>query len=172
MRKIVFAILLTIICLTVGCASNIEDGTEYLKKEQYEKAVACFEQDVAKEKNLDEAYRGIGIAEYELGNYAEALDAFEKAIAQGTEETATLYGLIAACHMYAEEYEEALEAYGKLLKMEDCTDELRQEARFNEIAICEKRSDWELAKEKVASYVADYPDDSRMDKTAEFLETR
>ncbi len=172
MRKIVSTILLAVICLMTGCASNIEDGTEHLKKEQYEKAIACFEKDIEREKNLDEAYRGIGIAQYELENYAEALNAFEKAIENETEETATLYGLIAACHMHAEDYEAALEAYGKVLKMKDCSEELRQEARFNEIAICEKLSDWELAKEKVASYVADYPDDTRMDKTAEFLETR
>ncbi len=172
MKKTVLAILLVLTCLMAGCASNIEDGTEHLKKEQYEKAIACFEKDIERDKNLDEAYRGIGIAQYELAAYPEAIKAFEEALEQGTEETATLYGLIAACHMHTEDYEAALEAYGKLLEMQDCTDELRQEARFNEIAICEKLSDWELAKEKVASYVADYPDDSRMDKTAEFLETR
>lgn len=172
MKRSALAILLILTCLMAGCASHIEDGTEYLKKEQYEKAIACFEKDIEKDKNLDEAYRGIGIAQYELESYPEALEAFEKAIEHETKETATLYGLIAACHMYAEDYEAALEAYGKVLEMKDCTDEMRQEARFNEIAICQRLSDWELTKDKVASYVADYPDDSRMDKTAEFLETR
>ncbi len=172
MKKSLGIVLMVVALLAVGCASNIKDGTSYLEKGQYEKAIACFEKDIQKGKHLDEAYRGLGIAKYESEAYPEALEAFEKAIAEGTEKTATLYGLIAACHMQMEEYEAALEAYGQLLKMDDCTNELRQEARFNEIAACQQLGDWELAKEKVASYVADYPDDSRMDKTAEFLETR
>ena len=56
--------------------------------------------------------------------------------------------------------------------MEDCTEEMRQEILFNEIAILQLESEWELLKEKVDAYVTAYPDDDRMNKTVEFLETR
>ena len=71
-----------------------------------------------------------------------------------------------------EEYEIALDYYAKALKMEDCTEEMKQEILYNEIAAYQELGDWDTLKEKVASYVESYPDDDRMDKTAEFLETR
>ena len=65
-----------------------------------------------------------------------------------------------------------MDYYKKALGMKDCTEELKQEILFNEIAIYQELSDWETLKEKVADYVKAYPEDNRMDKTAEFLETR
>ncbi|MEE1314366.1 MAG: tetratricopeptide repeat protein [Faecalimonas sp.] len=172
MRRIRVIGVLVCVLLLLGCATNLEDGTAYLEAKDYEQAAVCFQKDIAEEKHLAEAYRGLGIAQYELGEYEAALEAFEMARASGAEETATFYSLMAACQMQMEAYEAAMESYAKVLEQGDCTEELRQEARYNEIAICQELSDWELAKEKVASYVEDYPEDSRMNKTAEFLETR
>ena len=74
--------------------------------------------------------------------------------------------------MQLNEYEEALKFYGQALNMTDCTGEMKQEILFNEIAIYQELGDWEVVKEKVSAYVEAYPDDERMDKTVEFLETR
>lgn len=172
MNRWKLGLLLVAACLITGCASNMKDGITFLEENKYEEALGCFEQDIADGKHLDEAYRGMGIAQYELGEYSDALDSFEQALENKTEETATLYSLMAASALKLEAYEDALTYYEKARKMEDCTEELEQEIRYNEIAVYQTMGDWETVKEQVASYVEDYPEDTRMDKTVEFLETR
>ena len=158
--------------LLAGCASNIQDGITYLEEENYEAAIECFEKDITEKKNLGEAYRGKAIALYELEDYYGAVDSFENALANKEEPTATLYNLMAASYLRVDEYEAALDSYADALEMEDCTEEMKQEILFNEIAIYQKLGDWDKVKEKVSAYVENYPDDERMDKTVEFLETR
>lgn len=172
MKRFRLGVLLVAACLMMGCTTNIKDGITFLEEEKYEEAIACFEKDIAEKKNLDEAYRGMAIAQYELGEYSDAIDSFENALKNETEETATIYSLMAASCLQMEEYENALDYYAKALKMEDCTEELKQEILYNEIAAYQELGAWDTVKEKVASYVERYPDDERMDKTAEFLETR
>lgn len=172
MKKIRWILLLAVSSMLLGCTSNIKDGITCLEEEKYEAALECFEKDIAEKKNLDEAYRGMGIAQYELGDYSAAIDAFQNALDNETEKTATIYNLMGACCMQLNEYEDALDYYEKALEMEDCTEELAQEIQFNEIAIYQELSDWDTLKEKVSAYIENYPEDNRMDKTAEFLETR
>ena len=58
------------------------------------------------------------------------------------------------------------------MEAEDVSDEMMQEMRFNEIAAYEQSGDMESAKSKLKDYTADYPDDEKAAKEAEFLETR
>lgn len=69
-------------------------------------------------------------------------------------------------------YKMAANYYRLGMKMEDCTEEMLQEMRFNEIAALEKMGDLENAKLKLSEYVAAYPDDEKAAKEAEFFETR
>ena len=172
MKRIRWIIIFVAACMFIGCSSNIKDGIAYLEEENYQEAISCFETDIAEKKNLGDAYRGMGIAQYELERYHEAIDSFENALGNNEQPTATIYTLMATSYLQLEEYESALEYYKKALEMEDCTEELKQEILFNEIAILQELSDWETLKEKVADYIKAYPEDNRMDKTAEFLETR
>ncbi|MBQ8559553.1 MAG: tetratricopeptide repeat protein [Tyzzerella sp.] len=172
MKKIILGLLLVATCLMMGCAANIKEGITYLEEEKYEEAIKCFEKDIKEKKNLGEAYRGMAIAQYEMGQYNDAIDSFENALKNETEETATIYSLMAASCLQIGEYENALDYYARALKIEDCTEEMKQEILYNEIAAYQELGDWDTLKEKVASYVESYPDDDRMDKTAEFLETR
>lgn len=172
MKRVRMGLILLTAVLLGGCASNIKDGITYLEEENYEAAVECFEKDIVEKKNLDDAYRGIGIAQYELGDYSAAIEAFENALENETEKTATIYNLMGASCLQLNEYEEALEFYAQALKLKDCTEEMKQEILFNEIAIYQELGDWNTVKEKVSTYVENYPDDERMDKTVEFLETR
>ena len=172
MKTTRWMLLLAIASMLVGCKANIKDGITYLEEEKYETAMECFEKDIRDKKNLGDAYRGMGIAQYELGNYREAIDSFENALGNQEEPTATIYALMATCYLQVEEHESALDYYKKALKMEDCTEELKQEMLFNEIAIYQELGDWDTLKEKVKTYTEQYPKDSRMDKTVEFLETR
>ena len=172
MKKSRWILLFVISCMIVGCKANIKEGITYLEEEKYEAAIECFEKDISEKKNLGDAYRGMGIAQYELEEYSKAIDSFEKALKNEEEKTATIYSLMGASYFKIEEYENALDYYTKALKMEDCTEELKQEILFNEIAIYQELGDWEVLKEKVKTYKENYPEDDRMDKTAEFLKTR
>ena len=172
MKKFRGIILVLAVMLLVGCASNISDGIALLEEGKYEKAIDCFEKDIEKGKNLDEAYRGIGLAQYELGEYEEAVEALENASKNNTEKNATFYSLMADSYMQVGEYERALAYYSKAAMREEITPELKQENAYNEIAIYQELGEWEIVKEKAEAYVKAYTEDDRMDKTMEFLETR
>ncbi len=172
LKKIALSILIGATFLLGGCKANINDGLELLEAEKYVEAIVCFEKDIAEEKNLDEAYRGIGIAKFELGEYELSVEAFENALKNEAEESATIYALIGAGYLNLDDYENTLENYTKALKQEDCSAEIKQEILFNEIAIYQEMGEWDTVKEKVESYVKSYPDDDRLDKTVEFLESR
>ena len=85
---------------------------------------------------------------------------------------ASTCNILGACEMKLGNYKMALNYYRLGIQMEDCTGEMLQEMRFNEIAALEKIGDWENAKFKLAEYIADYPDDEQAAKEAEFFETR
>ncbi len=171
MKKIMVGMILMAAVLT-GCVRNVKDGVLLLEQAKYEEAIAVFEEEIARERNLDEAYRGVGIAYFELGQHEDAIEAFEAALKHEAEETATLCSLLGACYMEVEEYEKALDMYVNTLTKEDLTEELRQEIEFNLIAAYEYTGNWEAAKKQVEHYVESYPEDTRVDKEAEFLETR
>lgn len=172
MKKMRVLLCLMAAGLLVGCSNYMKDGLTYLEEEKYEDAIVCFQNEITKEKNLGEAYRGIGIAYFELEDYEAAVDALKTALANDTQESASIYQLLGVSCLKLDDYENALSYYEKALEMEDCTEEMKQEILYNEIAIYQLQSDWDTLEQKVAAYVAAYPDDDRMDKTAEFLETR
>ena len=171
MKRIMIVILSLLVCLT-GCVANIKDGVALLEEQEYEQAKAAFQKDIKADRNLADAYHGMGLACFELQEYDEALEAFEAALQHGTEETASLCAFLGACHMEKEEYEQALDAYGKALQKENITVELKQEIEFNLIALYENMGNWDEAKKQMDYYVEQYPDDSRVEKEADFLETR
>lgn len=171
MRKSIIGIMI-LTMLLCGCSSHLEDGVLLLEEGKYEEAITSFEAQIEKEKQLDEAYRGIAIANYELGNYEVVVENFEKALENEAKETVAMYHLMASACMECEDFENAIKYYDKVLAMEDCTDEIKKEILFNKISIYEGWADWESAKEAVNTYLELYPDDERVIKEAEFLQTR
>ena len=89
-----------------------------------------------------------------------------------TEETAVIFSLLGASYLETEQYEKSLDAYECSLACEDLTEELKQEIQYNLIAVYEKMANWDAAKKQMDKYVETYPEDSRVEKEAEFLETR
>ena len=171
MKRKIWAIL-AVLLLLAGCAKNIEDGVLLLEEGKYEEAIEVFQADIEKGKHLDEAYRGIGLAYFEMEEYKKAAEALESALKNEAKEGATIYAVLGACYMKQELHEKTVDAYKKALKQKDITDELKQEIAYNLIGVYEKMYDWDKAKKQAEKYVEDYPDDARVDKEAEFLETR
>lgn len=160
-------------CLLAGCGTKVlEEGTELLEQGKYSEAADKFQDAVDEEKNLGEAYRGLGIALWEQEDYEGAKEAFESALDNDAEKTATLYNFLGNCDMKLGDAKSALNYYRLGMAAEDAGDEMMQEMRFNEIAAYEQLGDMESAKTKLNSYAADYPDDEKAVKEAEFLETR
>ena len=172
MKKKLLAGLLVVTMLLGGCGSNIRDGVAYLEEGKYEEAIAAFEAQVTEEKQLDEAYRGIAIANFELENYKECVAYFEKALENEAEQTASMYYLMATSCMQYEDYENAVKNYDLVLGMEDCSEEMKKEVLFSRVVAYEKMLDWDSAREAVNEYLQLYPDDEQAAKEAGFLETR
>lgn len=169
MKKIV--ILITLLLLT-GCAGSMKNGVELLEAGKYDAAVKVFQKDIKKKRNLDEAYRGLGIAYFELEDYEAAVEAFELALEHETKETAVFCSFLGASYLETEDYDKALDVYERGLACKDLTEELEQEIQFNLIAVYERMGNWDAAKKQMDKYVKKYPNDSRVEKEAEFLETR
>lgn len=166
------AVVLTA-CALAGCGNKaLEEGVELLEQEKYNEAADKFQDAVDKEKNLGEAYRGLGIALWEQEDYEGAKDAFENALDNDAEKTATIYNFLGNCDMKLDDAKSALNYYRLGMAAEDVSDEMMQEMRFNEIAAYEQLGDMESAKTKLNSYISDYPDDEKAAKEAEFLKTR
>ena len=172
-NRIIFLAVVTFAVLLTGCKSNpSEEGVLFLQEGQYEEAIVKFQEAVDENVNAGDAYRGIGIAKWELQDYAGALEAFENAMDNGVTPTATLYNFLGTCELKLNDYKMAINYYRLGMVCEDCSEEMLQEMRFNEIVCFEALEDWENAKAKLAEYAADYPGDPIAAKEAEFFETR
>ena len=176
----IFAAAALAACMLGGCANALQDGTRALENGQYEEARDIFETAAEQEdgEKSAEAYRGLGMAYYEMEEYGSAMKAFQTALDRGAGQTVQIYNLMGICAMNVADYESALEYFQSGLALADTesvgeTDtDLIREMRYNEIVCCERTADWESAKQKAAEYLQDYPGDEAVEKEAEFLETR
>lgn len=171
MKKIIVCMLILMMMIS-GCTKNVSEGVALLESKSYEEAKVSFQKDIEKKRNLSQAYHGLGIACFELGEYEDAKEAFLLAIEHEAKETAVTDSFLGACYMETKEYDKALDAYEKALAASDITEELKQEVQFNLIAVYENMGNWEAAKKQLEKYIKAYPDDARIEKEADFLETR
>lgn len=169
--KLILSVLIGSIVLT-GCANPSEKGVEYLENGQYKEAEEQFEKAVDKDRGVGDAYRGIGIARWELEDYKGAREAFKEALDNGAKKNASIYNLLGSCEMELKNPQGALSYYRLALTAGDGSEALTQEVRFNIIAAYEQLEDWESAEAELADYIKAYPDDEKALKEAEFLKTR
>lgn len=166
------AVLLAALMLT-GCGSNLlEEGTALLEEGKYAEAADTFQAAVDEDSEDAEGWRGLGLAKWEQQDYEGALEAFQSVLDNGGEKTGELYNLMGCCAMQLKKPTDALNYFRLGMEAEDVSEEMMQEMRFNEIVAYEQAGDIESARSKLADYTADYPDDEKAAKEAEFLETR
>lgn len=158
--------------LLTACGNPSKKGVEYLEEGEYDQAIEQFEQAVEKNKNVGDAWRGIGIAKWEQKDYKEARKAFKKALDNDAEKTGTIYNLIGNCDLKLGKAKEALNYYNLGLEQDDVSKKMKKEMKYNIIVAYEKIEDWESAKLKLEEYLESYPNDKSAKKEAEFLETR
>jgi len=178
MKKYGVIILVMLSILLTACVPRncIEEGTALLAEKRYESAIEVFEESIEKGLEIESAYKGIGLAQYEMGQYEMALGSFEQAFQNGAEKTPILLNLVGICNMKLQQHQDALDSFGHALLLAEMNaeehSELIRELRFNEIVCYEKLSDWRTAKIKVDEYLAMYPDDEVMQNESRFLKTR
>lgn len=170
--KMVLTVVMIGIMLS-GCGRNAsEKGVEYLEEGEYNKAIEQFEKAIDEDKNTGDAYRGIGIAKWEQGDYEGASNAFQNALDHNAKKTGTIYHFIGSCKLKLEQPEEALNYYRLALAQEDNEEEMIREIRINMISAYEQMGDLASAKAELKKYLEEYPEDENAKKEAEFLETR
>ena len=155
-----------------GCSTQIEKGTSLLKEEKYEEAAEVFEKASGKSSMEREAYRGLGISYFELGQYDKAASAFETALEKGVKKTPELYNLLGISYMKIGQYDKAAVSFENGSQMDGAGDQLKREMAYNEIFVLEKAGDYTKAKERADAYLQTWPDDEDVKKEAEFLETQ
>jgi lipopolysaccharide biosynthesis regulator YciM len=88
-------------------------GSDWAKKENYEKALGFFEKAVARDEKFAFAWDNIGICNRKLGNYDAALKAYNKSLEIDPSGITPLQN-IPVVYQYQGKYDKALEAYEKL----------------------------------------------------------
>ena len=103
------------------------------------------------------------------GNTEQADQLYETYVTEHSDDTETLNTL--GCNRMEEgDYEQALVFFQAALKTENPSNE--QELRRNEIATLEYLLDFDQAREKMKSYLKDYPEDTEAAREYEFLKSR
>ena len=172
MKKLTILIMILVMSAMITGCSPYNAGIKNLEKGEYFAAIDSFNEAIEKEKNLADSYRGLGIALWETEDYQGAYDAMTIALEQGTKENATIHSIMGNCAMQTGDYEKAAEHYEAALSMEDISEELKKETRYNLIAAYEYAGNVDKAKEKLEEYIADYPEDESALREADFLESR
>lgn len=117
----------------------------------------------------DEAVLILGKVYLAMEDAASARGMYQEYLQDGGND-AKAYNGLALCDIYEGRYEEALENIKNGLACKD--EEEQQSLLFNEIVAYEYQLDFETAKEKMASYLEQYPDDEEALRENEFLSTR
>lgn len=128
MKKLAMTMVLCTVLLCSGCESkeareSYEKGAAALEEQNYEEAADEFQVVVDLGEKLPESYRGLGIAQLNLGKYAEASIALSKSLVELDDENLDfekdVNSYLAVSRTRRGEYEEAIRIYGDLLQLEE-----------------------------------------------------
>lgn len=181
--------------MTAGCGNNnsiLNKGVKALKNEDYSLAVDRFEEMIKAEtnenpknekqekiqsNNLAEAYKGLGMAYFELKDYDKALDSYIKCDELEGRKTPSMYRNMALCAQESKEYASAAEYAEKgidlIEKNEESEEpEIKKDLYLIIIQSLESDGNWKEALEWAKAYNERFPEDKDVEKEIMFLETR
>lgn len=135
-RKITISMLTILGVLAFGgCAKgenkksdDVSLGMAAIQEASYDTAVEYFNHSIEEKKNLQLAYRGLGMAYMNLGEYEAARDSFIQALQQGSffvndiEEDISCY--LASAYYKMGDYENAIVTYTNVLQISKKNDDL------------------------------------------------
>ncbi len=140
----------------------------YYYMEQYEVAISGFKE--LKDK-LPEAYYFLGDCYYQKKEYKKAIENFEQALDKNMEQDKGLiYNQIGNCYLALEKYETALSYFKQGQELENTI--WTKPLMYNQIIALEKQQKYAEALESCKDYLAQYPEDEKVLKEKQFLETR
>lgn len=144
-----------------------ERGHIYLIRGEYENARK--ELDQAINQGDDKALLYLAQVYEAQGEENKAKPMYENYLKKNGSDAATL-ALLGEMQLQAGEYQKALELFQQALGAEEPGNE--KQLRRNEIICYENLLDFASAKEKMASYIKDYPEDEEAQRENIFLQTR
>ena len=131
MKQKINILLIFIFCCTFAFAQNerkdIETGSKFYKKNEYEKAETAYREALLKNKNSIEANFNLGNALYRQGKFDLAKDQFQIIAETATDKktAAAAYHNLGNTYMSKEEYENSVAAYKKSLRLNPKDDDTR-----------------------------------------------
>lgn len=140
----------------------------YVKLEQYDNAIAIYDQMIEKTPEDSKNYMLKGNCYMKKKQTKKALETYKMGY-ETTKDTVLIPNL-AYCYIKLESYDTAKEIVREGLDSGD--ESIKKELLFDEIVLYEKELDYETAYEKAKEYVSLYPDDEEGQKELTFLETR
>lgn len=151
-----------------------QDGEAYYHRGriyEYEKnyEAARDELKTSMEQGYEDAMLLLGRVYLEMEDPASARSMYQEYL-QKSDHGAKAYNGLAMCDIYDGNYDSALENITRGLKENSKEDE--QGLLYNEIVAYEYKRDFATAKEKMTTYLEQYPDDEAALRENEFLSTR
>ena len=169
---ILIVLLVVLVYLLIGNSNQVKSGLANLKDKKYDQAIEDFNRALAKEKDMDEAYLGLGLSYYEKEDYKKAQNNLQLALDHKVKETPVIYNLLGLSSQKIEELDQAISYYEKGLKISENNLEVQNEMLLNITKIYEEKHDYENARNYLARYVELNPTDKDARKELDFLQTR
>ena len=169
---ILIVLLVVLVYLLIGNSNPVKSGLANLKDKKYDQAIEDFNQALAKEKNMGEAYLGLGLSYYEKEDYKKAQNNLQLALDHKVKKTPVIYNLLGLSSQKIEELDQAISYYEKGLKISENNLEVQNEMLLNITKIYEEKHDYENARNYLARYVELNPTDKDARKELDFLQTR
>lgn len=154
-----------------GTAKNAQDhcdrGRVYYYMDDYDNAADELKQAI--DGDNVEALALLGMVYMDQGNSADARTMFQQYVSQADNGAKGFNGL-ALCDIEDGDYDSALSNISSGIHV--AVDEDLQSLLFNEIAVYEKKLDFQTALQKAGEYLELYPEDKTVKKEQAFLKTR
>lgn len=123
----------------------------------------------ANEEGSMEALLFLGMTYEKLEDMDSAIESYEKYLKEDST-SGNAYNRIGLCRMAEKDFAGALESIQKGIETGDA--DAMEELLYNEIAAYEYMGDFSTAREKMASYIGNYPGNEKAAREYEFLKTR